>query len=511
MLHGVGSEAHTPGRTVPECRRAARRRRAIGVILATALIIPAVTSVLPTEAHAATSATVVRRGPTDRPRIALTFDDNCDPTRAAAVIDVLRRYDVPVTMFVLGVYVTAYPNLTQAIATGGFEVGDHTQSHQLLTGLAWSSLLYQIGGGTARFAQATGRRTLPLFRPPYGATNAAVAAAAGQKGFLYEVLWDVDTNDWQGLSAATIRDHVLSHAHNGAIVLMHLSAPHTAEALPGVITGLRNRGYQLVTVSTLLKGNRRFLDLPQNSPVTTAVLRLVDKGMVSGYDANYFGPSDPMTRAQLAKVAVLTAGLHTAAIDHVDAPTFVDVPLVRKDGKPVAYPYDYIEEAVAAGILAGKPGDKGQIFSPNAPVTRGQLAQVVARMARELKRYPVDYPAGPATFNDVPPYAANDVALTAALGLMNGYSSARFDMWSPAQRGHLTVVMSRFLDLARYQPPPPPSTTTTTRPTTTTTALPTTTTAPPTTTTTLPPTTTTLTPTTTTTAMSAGTDAVSGA
>ena len=157
------------------------------------------------------------------------------------------------------------------------------------------------------------------------------------------------------------------------------------------------------------------------------------------------------------------------------------MPLVRQGGEPVAYPFDYIEEAAAAGLLAGKPGDQGQIFSPNAPVTRGQLAQVVARMARVLKGYPDDYPAGPATFGDVPAYAAADVAFTAALGLMNGYSSARFDMWSPAQRGHLAVVMTRFLDLAPYQPPPPPSTTTTTQPTTTTTAEPTTTTtAPPT-------------------------------
>ena len=407
-------------------------------------------------------------------------------------------------MFVVGVYVTAYPSITQAIAAGGFEVGDHTQSHGLLTGLPWSWLLYEIGGGTTRFAQATGHRTVPLFRPPYGATNATVAAAAGQKGFLYEVLWDVDTNDWQGLSAATIRDHVLGHAHSGAIVLMHLSAAHTAEALPGIIAGLRNRGYQLVTVSELLKGNRRFLDLPTGSPVAAAVLRLVDQHIMSGYDANYVGPGDPMTRAQLAKVAVLSAGLHTPEIDHIDAPTFVDVPLIRQGGNPVSYPFDYIEEAAAAGLLAGKPGDQGQIFSPNAPVTRGQLAQVVARMARVLKGYPDDYPTAPATFGDVPPYAAADVAFTAALGLMNGYSSARFDMWSPAQRGHLAVVMTRFLDLAPYQPPPPPSTTTTTQPTTTSTAQPTTTTTtlpPTTTTTTLPPTTTTtLSPTSTTTA-----------
>lgn len=434
----------------------------------------------------AAPATTVTHGPTVRPRIALTFDDNYQPSRALAVIDVLERYQVPATMFVIGSAVTANPGITRAIADGGFEVGDHSQSHAVLTKLSWSSLLKEVGAGTTAFNRTTGRRTAPLLRPPYGSTNGTVAAAAGEKGFLYVVLWDVDTNDWKGLSASTIRDHVLSHAHNGAIVLMHLSAPHTAAALPGIITGLRNRGYELVTVSALLKGDRRFLDLAEATDLGRAVLRMVDAGHMSGYDANYFGPTDPMTRGQLAKVAVLVAGLHTPEVERADSPTFVDVP-PRRDagGKVITYPFDYVEEAAAAGILSGRSGESGQVFSPGAEITRGQLAQVVARMARELKGYPADYGADGPEFSDVPDYAAADVALTAKLGLMKGYSTGRLDVWSSAQRGHVAVVMARFLDLPPYVAPP--TTTTTTLPPTTTTLPPTTTT------TTLPPTITTTT------------------
>ncbi len=360
-------------------------------------------TVLGSAAAWAAPATTVTRGPTDRPRIALTFDDNYQPGRALAVIDVLERYRAPATMFVIGSGITAYPSITKAIADGGFEVGDHSQSHKVLTKLSWSPLLREIGAGTAAFNRATGRRTAPLLRPPYGATNSTVAAAAGEKGFLYVVLWDVDTNDWKGLSAATIRDHVLSHAHNGAIVLMHMSAPHTAAALPGIISGLRDRGYELVTVSALLKGNRRFLDLAEATDLGRAVLRMVDAGYMSGYDADYFGPTDPMTRGQLAKVAVLTAGLHTPEVEKADSPTFVDVPPKRDaEGKVIAYPFDYVEEAAASGILSGRAGESGQVFSPGVEITRGQLAQVVARMARELKGYPVDYGTDGPTFSDVP-------------------------------------------------------------------------------------------------------------
>ncbi|MCZ7664619.1 MAG: polysaccharide deacetylase family protein [Thermoleophilia bacterium] len=466
-----------------------RRASRLAIILALALLLATTIGVVPI---LAAPATVVRQGPTDRPRIALTFDDNFNTARALATLGVLERYDVEATMFVIGNAVNAYPSITRAIADGGFEVADHTRSHPQLTRLSWSSLLGEIGGGTAAYRAATGRRTVPLFRPPYGATNSTVAAAAGAKGFLYVVNWDVDTNDWRGLSGGTIRDHVLRHAHNGAIVLMHLSAPHTAEALPGIITGLRARGYELVTVSELLKGERRFLDVAEATALGKAVLSMVGAGFMNGYDSNYFGPADPMTRAQFAKVAVLVAGLHTPEVDNAAAPTFVDVRLQHdRDGNPIAYPFDYIEEAAAAGILAGRNSDSGKVFDPARSITRGQLAQMLARMARELKGYPADWGAGKPAFPDVPDYAAGDVAFVAELGLMTEYSSLRFDPWSAAQRAHVAVVMTRFLDLPSYEVPPP--TTTTTLPPTTTTTLP-----PTTTTTSLPLSTTTSTATTTT-------------
>ena len=422
-------------------------------------------------------------------------------SRALAVIDVLKRYDVDATMFVYGTAVTAYPSIARAIAEAGFEVGDHSLSHALLTGLSWTSLLREIGGGTSAYRRVTGHRTVPLFRPPYGATNSAIASAAGANGFLYVVNWDVDTNDWRGYSAATIRDHVLRNAHSGAIVLMHLSAPNTAGALPGIITGLRSRGYQLVTVSELLKGPRRFLDLAEGTAPGRAVLRMVDAGFMSGYDANYFGPADSITRAQFAKVAVLVLGLHSPAVEKADTPTFVDVrPQRDAGGNLMVYPFDYVEEAAAAGIFAGRLEESGRVFDPGRQITRGQLAQVLWRMAQEFKGYPEDWGADGPAFPDVPAYAASAVAFTAKAGLMLGYSSTRFDTWSSAQRDHAAVVMTRFLDLPMYEaPPPPPPTTSTTLPVTSTTS---TTTVPPvtsSTTTSLPATTSTSEPPTTTT------------
>ncbi len=443
---------------------------------------------LPAEADAA-SAPVVRRGSGDQPRIALTFDDNFYEQRALAILDTLRRYDTPATVFVVGYYVNVHPRITSALLRGRFEVADHSLSHMNVAAVGWSLARREIGGGSAAYRSATGARTVPFFRPPYGATNSTVAQIAGEKGFLYQILWDVDTNDWRGYSAATIRDHVLRNARSGSIVLMHLSAPHTAEALPGIITGLRARGYELTTVAGVLKGNRRFFDVSEGDEAGRAILQLVGAGILAGYNADWFGPLDPMTRAQFAKVAVGSAGLHTAVVEPA-AVNFVDVSPVRDaSGAITAYPYDYVQEAVASGLVQGSEDAAGRpVYRPRESITRLQLAQVVARMARNLKGYaPVPVVAGNPPFLDVPDYGLADAALVRQLGLMHGYTGDVFQPYVPARRAHVAMVMTRYRALADA-----PTTTTTLAPTTTTTEPPSTTT------TSVSPTTTSPVPTTTT-------------
>ena len=78
--------------------------------------------------------------------------------------------------------------------------------------------------------------------------------AVGNAGYGQTIMWSIDTADWQGLSSTAVRDRVLNGASPGAIALMHVGggATGTPGALPGMITGLRAAGYQLVTISQLL-------------------------------------------------------------------------------------------------------------------------------------------------------------------------------------------------------------------------------------------------------------------
>ncbi len=154
-------------------------------------------------------------------------------------------------------------------------------------------------------------------------------------------------------------------------------------------------------------------------------------------------------------MATLVGGLHTPEIEKAGSPTFADVSLLHdSQGNALAYPFDYVEEAAAAGLVMGSPSPAGtMIFRPTEAISRVQLAQILARMVRQLKGYDLGRP-GPSgapvvavMFPDTPSYATADVALVAALGLMSGFSNDRFSPWEGAQRGHVAVAMSRYLDL----------------------------------------------------------------
>jgi len=438
-----------------------------GLTLTLVVVVLGLVPGLRADAALGAPASVVRHGPRDLPRVALTFDDNFRNERALPALQTLQDYSVPATMFVVGHYVEVFPEVTAKLAAGSFEIGDHTFGHLPLPPLSWGELRREIGGGTDAFRAATGLPTSPLFRPPYGHTTGRVLEAAGAEGFRYVVLWDVGASDWTGVSASTIRSRVLSNVQNGSIVLLHLSAPHTFEALPGIITGLRDRGFELVTVTDLLRGKGGFLDTLASGEVASAVERMAELRIMSGYSQDYFGPGDPITRAQFAKVSVLSAGLHTGDVGAISSPTFADVPLARdREGRPVPYPFDYVEEAVASGLIQGRKDEDGvRRFYPGETLTRLQLAQIVGRMVERVRGYPHSYGVGDddgavgsdgivgsdgGGFTDVPSYAREDVNRVVALGLMKGYSDGRFAPWARAERGHVAVVTSRFLDLAPF-------------------------------------------------------------
>ncbi len=72
-----------------------------------------------------------------------------------------------------------------------------------------------------------------------------------------------DSLDWKDYGAESILNTVLNHKHlgNGSIILCHNGAKYTAEALEQLITGLKEKGYTLVTMSELIYKDNYEMDV----------------------------------------------------------------------------------------------------------------------------------------------------------------------------------------------------------------------------------------------------------
>jgi peptidoglycan/xylan/chitin deacetylase (PgdA/CDA1 family) len=125
----------------------------------------------------------------------------------------------------------------------GHTVGNHSWDHPDLTTLDRGQVESELQDTDDVIEQVTGT-TPTQWRPPYGATNPAVEAAAAGVGLTSMVLWTVDPHEWANLPATTVRDRVLQAVRPDSIILLHDgTGANTPEALPMILNGLADMGY----------------------------------------------------------------------------------------------------------------------------------------------------------------------------------------------------------------------------------------------------------------------------
>ncbi|MEV6153133.1 polysaccharide deacetylase family protein [Nonomuraea sp. NPDC052129] len=184
--------------------------------------------------------------------VALTFDDG-PGEYTARLLDLLSARKVRATFFVVGQMVAAHggAQLVRRIVAEGHELGNHTWNHPPLTGLTDRGLRFQLKHTNDLVEHVTGVR-MRVMRPPYGATNRRVAAEARRLG-LAQVLWSVDTLDWQDRVPALVARRA-GKAAVGSIVLMHDIHRSTVQAVPALLDLLAKKGCTPVTISELYGG-----------------------------------------------------------------------------------------------------------------------------------------------------------------------------------------------------------------------------------------------------------------
>ena len=166
------------------------------------------------------------------------------------LIDILGKYNIKATFFVVGEWVDKYPESVKALHDAGHEVMNHSDSHAHMNQLSSAEIIADVEACNDKIEAVTGVRPT-LIRPPYGEYNDTVISSVRSIG-MEPIQWDVDSLDWKDLSAGEITQRVTGKVQPGSIVLFHNAALHTPEALPAIIQTLLQEGYTFVPISQII-------------------------------------------------------------------------------------------------------------------------------------------------------------------------------------------------------------------------------------------------------------------
>lgn len=222
------------------------------------LVPPALWATYTWGAHLLTPAAGIWRGPGSRRRMALTFDDGPDPLYTPKLLDLLCEFDVRGTFFLVGERAARAPEVVRRIIGEGHEIGNHTWSHRSLWTCGPRQTAEEIEKGHRILADTAGQAPA-WFRPPWGMVNFTMFAVTRRLRTPC-VFWSIQPEGLRPVPPHRMAEHVFARVRPGAIVDLHdaegvRGAPERLlAALPAMIRGIRARGYEPVSLGTLLLG-----------------------------------------------------------------------------------------------------------------------------------------------------------------------------------------------------------------------------------------------------------------
>ena len=189
---------------------------------------------------------------TEAPKVSLSFDAAWGNEDTNDLLSILAKHNIKTTFFMTGGWVESYPEDVKAISDAGHDLGNHSENHKQMSQLSAEECKDEIQKVHDKVKELTGKDMF-LFRPPYGDYNDTLIEAANGLGY-HVIQWDVDSLDWKDYGADAIVSKVVDHPHlgNGSIILMHNGATYTKDALEQVISGLTDKGYEIVPISELI-------------------------------------------------------------------------------------------------------------------------------------------------------------------------------------------------------------------------------------------------------------------
>ncbi len=183
--------------------------------------------------------------------IAITYDDGPHPVNTPRLLDMLAARNIKATFYVIGNSVNQNPGVLRRTVAEGHEIGNHTQTHPLLSKLSDSQLRQEMQRCQDSIGRAAGIRPRTM-RPPYGGLLQRQRELVLKEFGYPTIMWSVDPLDWKRPGASVITSRIVTGTTAGGIVLAHDLHSQTIDAMPQTLDGLLRRGFKFVTVSQLI-------------------------------------------------------------------------------------------------------------------------------------------------------------------------------------------------------------------------------------------------------------------
>lgn len=200
---------------------------------------------------------IIKCGSTDEKVVALTFDDGPDELFTPQILDILKKYNIKATFFVVGEKVEYNKKLIKREFEEGHEIGNHTYTHINVSKNGYNKIKKEIVDTQDVIKSVTGIYP-KIFRPPYRAISKDMCEIIRQND-MNIVLWSyIDARDWSSPGVSSIVKTIEDGVQNGCIILLHdynkvrTQKSQTIEALEIMIPDLLKKGYKFVTVSELI-------------------------------------------------------------------------------------------------------------------------------------------------------------------------------------------------------------------------------------------------------------------
>ncbi|UII34794.1 polysaccharide deacetylase family protein [Fulvivirga ulvae] len=188
-------------------------------------------------------------------KIAITFDDGPHQF-TESVLDILRKYKSKASFFLIGKHLEKNPKIAQRIVDEGHVVGNHSYSHHKFFSLfSKKCIAAEIEKTNALITDTTGR-TIDYFRPPYGVTNPAIAAAVKATG-MKVIGWNLRSFDTSGADHEKIIKRVIPKIKPGSVILLHDNREQTPEILEAILLHAKKKNYKCVTIDEIFKFDRQ--------------------------------------------------------------------------------------------------------------------------------------------------------------------------------------------------------------------------------------------------------------